>query len=70
MIKVSRPEEAWRIAHAFIKNLGELKQIPDSEGKMSEGEDGWVSDLNDRLEVNFYDSRNSFNIWIEREDLK
>lgn len=58
--------EAWKVAHRLLPGIGELKYNKNAGYKVAEAENGWVSDLNTRLEVNFVTGE-SMNIWIEQD---
>jgi hypothetical protein len=74
MIRVSSKSEAWEVANRFFptdymrddvrsKNAGY-----DIYFSTADGVNAWISDLNDRLELN-YPNGSSENIWIAQNEM-
>jgi hypothetical protein len=74
MIRVSSKNEAWKIADRlfptdYMKDDERSKNAGyDIFFSTADGVDAWISDLNDRLELN-YPNGTSENIWIENNTM-
>lgn len=76
MIKVRNQEEAWMEANRLFPTDYEKDEVASMRAgypiyrSTAEGENSWISDLGDRLELNIMQedkSVESTNIWIEQE---
>lgn len=76
MIKVRNREEAWMEANRLFPTDYEKDEVASMRAgyhvyrSTAEGENSWISDLGDRLEMNIMQedkSVESTNIWIEQE---
>lgn len=58
-------KEAWAFLHSVLEITEQNKEKSEGAGyPIYDTDKGWISDLNDRLEVNFNNGE-SFNIWFK-----